>query len=70
MKCFSALIKYCKYYLSLLKPSMDVQVQFAQRRKGPENVQPPLYMAKCTELANYYFGFNGWTTRIVQVLDK
>ena len=24
-------------------------------------------MAKCTELANYYFGFNGWTTKIVEV---
>ncbi|KAM7428722.1 RAD52 motif-containing protein [Porites harrisoni] len=47
-----------------------LKVQFAQRRKGPENVQPPLYMAKCTELANYYFGFNGWTTRIIVQMDR
>jgi len=43
------------------------QVQFAQRKKIAEAACLPLYMAKCTELANYYFGFNGWTTKIVQV---
>jgi len=26
-----------------------------------------LYMAKCTVLANHYFGFNGWSTKIVQL---
>ena len=46
------------------------QVQFAQRKKFTEVVQQPLYMAKCTVLANHYFGFNGWSTRIVQVLVK
>ena len=45
----------------------DLQVQFAQRRKFTEVVQQPLYMAKCTVLANYYLGFNGWSTRIMQV---
>lgn len=45
----------------------DLQVQFAQRRKFTEVVQKPLYMAKCTVLANYYLGFNGWSTRIMQV---
>ena len=25
-------------------------------------------MAKCTVLANHYFGFNGWSTKIVQVV--
>ena len=45
----------------------DPQVQFAQRRKFTEVVQQPLYMAKCTVLANYYLGFNGWSTRIMQV---
>ncbi|XP_015765918.1 PREDICTED: RAD52 motif-containing protein 1-like isoform X3 [Acropora digitifera] len=44
-----------------------LKVQFAQRKKIAEAGQLPLYMAKCTELANYYFGFNGWTTKIVQV---
>jgi len=24
-------------------------------------------MAKCTVLANHYFGFNGWSTKIVQL---
>lgn len=45
----------------------DLQVQFAQRRKFTEVIQQPLYMAKCTVLANYYLGFNGWSTRIMQV---
>ncbi|XP_074607396.1 RAD52 motif-containing protein 1-like [Acropora palmata] len=44
-----------------------LKVQFAQRKKIAEAACLPLYMAKCTELANYYFGFNGWTTKIVQV---
>ncbi|XP_068735033.1 RAD52 motif-containing protein 1-like [Montipora capricornis] len=44
-----------------------LKVQFAHRKKIPEAVRHPLYMAKCTELANYYFGFNGWMTKIVQV---
>ncbi|PFX19172.1 RAD52 motif-containing protein 1 [Stylophora pistillata] len=42
-----------------------VQVRFAQRKKFTE-VRRPLYMAKCTVLANYYLGFNGWSTRITQ----
>ncbi|CAH3141419.1 unnamed protein product, partial [Pocillopora meandrina] len=46
-----------------------LKVQFAQRRKFTEVVQQPLYMAKCTVLANYYLGFNGWSTRIMQ-LDR
>ncbi|KAL9962063.1 hypothetical protein ACROYT_G031131 [Oculina patagonica] len=44
-----------------------LKVQFAQRKKFTEVVQHPLYMAKCTVLANYYFGFNGWSTKIVQM---
>ena len=46
---------------------MCFQVQFAQRKKFTEVVRHPLYMANCTVLANHYFGFNGWSTKIVQV---
>ena len=56
---------YCYAFLNL--HMWDPQVQFAQRRKFTEVVQQPLYMAKCTVLANYYLGFNGWSTRIMQV---
>ncbi|XP_022800798.1 RAD52 motif-containing protein 1-like isoform X2 [Stylophora pistillata] len=45
-----------------------LKVRFAQRKKFTE-VRRPLYMAKCTVLANYYLGFNGWSTRITQ-LDR
>jgi len=44
-----------------------LKVQFAQRKKFTEVVRHPLYMAKCTVLANNYFGFNGWSTKIVQL---
>jgi len=47
-----------------------MQVQFAQRKKFTEVVQHPLYMAKSTVLANHYFGFNGWSTKIVQVMKS
>jgi len=47
-----------------------LKVQFAQRKKFTEVVRHPLYMAKCTVLANHYFGFNGWSTKIVQVMES
>lgn len=54
-------------FVTALNTANEHQVQFAQRKKIAEAACLPLYMAKCTELANYYFGFNGWTTKIVQV---
>ena len=52
----------------LSSSTLCFQVQFAQRKKFTEVVRHPLYMAKCTVLANHYFGFNGWSTKIVQVV--
>nr|QIC49986.1 RAD52 motif-containing protein 1 [Actinia equina] len=43
-----------------------LKVQFANRKKVVDT-PAPLYMARCTELANYYLGFNGWSTKIIKI---
>ncbi len=46
--------------------TVDCQVNYTRRKKSKWD-DLPLHFSKCYELANYYLGFNGWTTKIVTV---
>ncbi|XP_076101495.1 RAD52 motif-containing protein 1-like [Mytilus galloprovincialis] len=41
----------------------ECKIAYAKRKKDTQTVTT-LHFAKCQELANYYLGFNGWSTTI------
>uniref|UniRef100_A0A5F5PWK2 RAD52 motif-containing protein 1 n=1 Tax=Equus caballus TaxID=9796 RepID=A0A5F5PWK2_HORSE len=44
-----------------------VKVRLGTRHKVVQHQALPLNSSRCQELANYYFGFNGWSKRILEV---
>uniref|UniRef100_A0A2K6TUE4 RAD52 motif containing 1 n=1 Tax=Saimiri boliviensis boliviensis TaxID=39432 RepID=A0A2K6TUE4_SAIBB len=43
------------------------KVRLGTRHKAVQHQALPLNSSQCQELANYYFGFNGWSKRIIKV---
>ncbi|XP_059158008.1 RAD52 motif-containing protein 1-like [Physella acuta] len=43
------------------------KVQFAKRKKSLEKDKQELYVTQCQDLANYYFGFNGWSSSVKHI---
>ncbi|XP_023574016.1 RAD52 motif-containing protein 1 isoform X5 [Octodon degus] len=52
---------------SPLVQSTPVKVHLGSRHKAAGHQTLPLNSSRCQELANYYFGFNGWSKRIIKV---
>ncbi|KAF5924463.1 RAD52 motif-containing protein 1 isoform X1 [Diceros bicornis minor] len=46
-----------------------VKVCLGTRHKAVQHPSLPLNSSRCQELANYYFGFNGWSKRIIKLQD-
>ncbi|XP_070082187.1 RAD52 motif-containing protein 1 isoform X1 [Equus przewalskii] len=46
-----------------------VKVRLGTRHKVVQHQALPLNSSRCQELANYYFGFNGWSKRILELQD-
>uniref|UniRef100_A0A8C3YWC2 RAD52 motif-containing protein 1 n=1 Tax=Catagonus wagneri TaxID=51154 RepID=A0A8C3YWC2_9CETA len=46
-----------------------VKVRLGTRHKAVQDNTLALNSSKCQELANYYFGFNGWSKRIIKLQD-
>ncbi|XP_068386897.1 RAD52 motif-containing protein 1-like [Eschrichtius robustus] len=46
-----------------------VKVRLGTRHKAVQHSTLALNSSRCQELANYYFGFNGWSKRIDQLQD-
>ncbi|XP_012581575.1 PREDICTED: RAD52 motif-containing protein 1 isoform X1 [Condylura cristata] len=46
-----------------------VKVLLSTRHKAFHHQTRPLNSSQCQELANYYFGFNGWSKRIIKLQD-
>ncbi|XP_063107578.1 RAD52 motif-containing protein 1 isoform X3 [Cavia porcellus] len=49
-----------------LAQSAPVKVHLGSRHKAVQHQTLPLNSSRCQELANYYFGFNGWSKRIIK----
>ncbi|KAM6176121.1 RAD52 motif-containing protein 1 isoform 2-T2 [Erethizon dorsatum] len=49
-----------------LVQSAPVKVHLGSRHKAVRYQTLPLNSTRCQELANYYFGFNGWSKRIIK----
>ncbi|CAL1538724.1 unnamed protein product [Lymnaea stagnalis] len=43
------------------------KVDYAKRKKISENDKQVLYITQCYDLANFYLGFNGWSSAIKQL---
>ncbi|KAF3815736.1 hypothetical protein GH733_016275, partial [Mirounga leonina] len=43
-----------------------VQVRLGTKHKADQHQALALNSSQCQELANYYFGFNGWSKRIIK----
>ncbi|XP_004633942.1 RAD52 motif-containing protein 1 isoform X2 [Octodon degus] len=54
---------------SPLVQSTPVKVHLGSRHKAAGHQTLPLNSSRCQELANYYFGFNGWSKRIIKLQD-
>ncbi|XP_064439119.1 RAD52 motif-containing protein 1-like [Mirounga angustirostris] len=46
-----------------------VQVRLGTKHKADQHQALALNSSQCQELANYYFGFNGWSKRIIKLQD-
>uniref|UniRef100_A0A8C6C2W9 RAD52 motif-containing protein 1 n=1 Tax=Monodon monoceros TaxID=40151 RepID=A0A8C6C2W9_MONMO len=46
-----------------------VKVHLGTGHKAVQHNTPALNSSRCQELANYYFGFNGWSKRIIKLQD-
>ncbi|XP_065752847.1 RAD52 motif-containing protein 1-like isoform X3 [Phocoena phocoena] len=46
-----------------------VKVRLGTGHKAVQHNTPALNSSRCQELANYYFGFNGWSKRIIKLQD-
>lgn len=46
-----------------------VKVRLGTRRTAPRHQTFALNSSRCQELANYYFGFNGWSKRIIKLQE-
>lgn len=46
-----------------------VKVRLGTRRKAVQENALALNSSKCQQVANYYFGFNGWSKRIIKLQD-
>ncbi|XP_059937516.1 RAD52 motif-containing protein 1 isoform X2 [Mesoplodon densirostris] len=46
-----------------------VKVRLGTRHKAVQHNTLALNSSRCQELANYYFGFNGWSKRIIKLQD-
>ncbi|XP_022375736.1 RAD52 motif-containing protein 1 isoform X2 [Enhydra lutris kenyoni] len=46
-----------------------VKVRLGTRHKAVQHQCLALNSSQCQELANYYFGFNGWSKRIIKLQD-
>ncbi|XP_030886634.1 pleckstrin homology domain-containing family M member 1 [Leptonychotes weddellii] len=46
-----------------------VQVRLGTKHKAVQHQALALNSSQCQELANYYFGFNGWSKRIIKLQD-
>ncbi|XP_023377335.1 RAD52 motif-containing protein 1 isoform X2 [Pteropus vampyrus] len=46
-----------------------VKVHLGTRHKAVKHEALALNSSRCQELANYYFGFNGWSKRIIKLQD-
>ncbi|VCW99327.1 unnamed protein product [Gulo gulo] len=46
-----------------------VKVRLGTRHKAVQHQALALNSSQCQELANYYFGFNGWSKRIIKLQD-
>ncbi|XP_036053037.1 RAD52 motif-containing protein 1 isoform X2 [Onychomys torridus] len=46
-----------------------VKVRLSTRHKAPRHQAFALNSSRCQELANYYFGFNGWSKRILKLQE-
>ncbi|XP_039702731.1 RAD52 motif-containing protein 1 isoform X1 [Pteropus medius] len=46
-----------------------VKVRLGTRHKAVKHEALALNSSRCQELANYYFGFNGWSKRIIKLQD-
>ncbi|KFO19943.1 RAD52 motif-containing protein 1 [Fukomys damarensis] len=44
-------------------------VHLGNRHKAVRHQTLPLSSSRCQELANYYFGFNGWSKRIIKLQE-
>ncbi|XP_058140655.1 RAD52 motif-containing protein 1 isoform X2 [Dasypus novemcinctus] len=53
----------------LLFQKSPVKVRFGTRRTAFQHQALALNSSRCQELANYYFGFNGWSKRIIKLQD-
>lgn len=51
----------------VLPPPAPRQVRLGTRHKALQHQAFALNSSRCQELANYYFGFNGWSKRIIKV---
>ncbi|CAC5420241.1 RDM1 [Mytilus coruscus] len=47
----------------------ECKIAYAKRKKDAQTVAT-LHFSKCQELANYYLGFNGWSTTIKLLVQK
>ncbi|XP_013005085.1 RAD52 motif-containing protein 1 isoform X2 [Cavia porcellus] len=52
-----------------LAQSAPVKVHLGSRHKAVQHQTLPLNSSRCQELANYYFGFNGWSKRIIKLQE-
>ncbi|XP_033616604.1 LOW QUALITY PROTEIN: RAD52 motif-containing protein 1, partial [Fukomys damarensis] len=52
-----------------LVQSAPVKVHLGNRHKAVRHQTLPLSSSRCQELANYYFGFNGWSKRIIKLQE-
>ncbi|XP_021095658.1 RAD52 motif-containing protein 1 isoform X2 [Heterocephalus glaber] len=52
-----------------LAQSAPVKVHLGNRHKAVRHQTLPLNSSRCQELANYYFGFNGWSKRIIKLQE-
>lgn len=46
-----------------------VKVRLSTRHKAQQHQAFALNSSRCQELANYYFGFNGWSKRIIKLQE-
>uniref|UniRef100_A0A8C2W959 DM1 domain-containing protein n=1 Tax=Chinchilla lanigera TaxID=34839 RepID=A0A8C2W959_CHILA len=46
-----------------------LHVHLGSRHKAVRHQSLPLNSSRCQELANYYFGFNGWSKRIIKLQE-
>ncbi|XP_058558814.1 leucine-rich repeat-containing protein 37B-like [Neofelis nebulosa] len=53
----------------IVKKNKNLQVRLGTKRKAVQHQALALNSSQCQELANYYFGFNGWSKRIIKLQD-